>query len=182
MLSKRPYLVPAFYDWIVDQGHVPHLVVNAGADGVMVPTAFVEDGHIQLNIGPNAVRDFHMDRSGISFEARFAGQPERIYVPMHAIRAIVDRDTGQGATFPDEPGETFPDGEGASAPMHPEKPTAKKGAHLRAVPESGPDEAVDESPTNEKTGRSDRSPDDDDPDDPPPGGGGKGGPSLRVIK
>jgi stringent starvation protein B len=184
MLSKRPYLVPAFYDWIVYQGHVPHLVVEAGLPGVMVPAAFVDDGYIQLNIGPSAVRDFHMDRAAISFEARFAGKPERIYVPMAAVRAIIDRDTGQGANFPDEPGETFPDapeGEGA-APAG--RPT------LRAVDGGEPDDAGS---AEEAEGDS---PDDDPPDGPGggpgsgPGGGsgggkgpgGKGGPKLRVVK
>lgn len=178
MLSKRPYLVPAFYDWIVDQGHVPHLVVNADAPDVMVPTQFVEDGHIQLNISPSAVRDFHMDRVGISFEARFGGQPERVFVPMHAVRAIVDRDSGQGATFPDEPEETFPqsddDREGAPAP----KADGKGKPQLRAVP------AGDDGESDKTT--SDSSPDGEGPDDDPPptspSGGGKGGPSLRVVK
>ncbi|MDG4868206.1 ClpXP protease specificity-enhancing factor SspB [Guyparkeria sp. 1SP6A2] len=187
MLSKRPYLVPAFYDWIVDQGHVPHLVVDATVDGVMVPGNFVEEGHIQLNVSPSAVRDFHMDRVGISFEARFGGQPERIFVPMPAIRAIVDRDSGQGATFPDEPGETFPDDEGGErAPTG--TPASKPGQgapHLRAVPGGGSDEAAGDDRGESPDGPD--APDGDDgndpDDDPPPSGGGKGGgPSLRVVK
>ena len=181
MLSKRPYLVPAFYDWIVDQGHVPHLVVNADADGVMVPANFVEDGHIQLNVGPNAVRDFHMDRVGISFEARFGGQPERIYVPMHAVRAIVDRDSGQGATFADEPEETFPqDDEMTASPT--QAPGGKGRPQLRAV-RGGEDGGNDTA--SPETGKSDDKSEEDGPDDDPPpggGGGGKGGPSLRVVK
>lgn len=187
MLSKRPYLVPAFYDWIVDQGHVPHLVVDATVDGVMVPGNLVEEGHIQLNISPTAVRDFHMDRVGISFEARFGGQPERVFVPMPAIRAIVDRDSGQGATFPDEPGETFPDNEGGeSAPAG--APAANRGQgapHLRAVPGGGSDEAAGDDRSGASGAPESKDADDgnDPDDDPPPSGGGKGGgPSLRVVK
>lgn len=181
MLSKRPYLVPAFYDWIVDQGHVPHLVVNADADGVMVPANFVEDGHIQLNVGPNAVRDFHMDRVGISFEARFAGQPEQIYVPMYAVRAIVDRDSGQGATFADEPDETFPqDDDMTSAPTEAPADGRKGRPQLRAVPGGEDGSEKGESRGDDRSRDSGDGPD----DDPPPsgGGGGKGGPSLRVVK
>ncbi len=189
MLSKRPYLVPAFYDWILDQGHTPHLVVNADAEEVMVPTQFVEDGHIQLNISPSAVRDFHMDRVGISFEARFGGQPERVFVPMHAVRAIVDRDSGQGATFPDEPEETFPeseeDREGTPAP----KSDNKGRPQLRAVPggedgatEKGSDDASSLSSDSGSDGDPDGGEPDDDPPPPSPSGGGKGGPSLRVVK
>jgi len=186
MLSKRPYLVPAFYDWILDQGHTPHLVVDADAEEVMVPTQFVEDGHIQLNISPSAVRDFHMDRVGISFEARFGGQPERVFVPMHAVRAIVDRDSGQGATFPDEPEETFPqsdeDNEGVPAP----KSENKGRPQLRAVP-GGEDGAADKDDADLSASDSDAGSDahsegDGPDDDPPPSGGGKGGPSLRVVK
>ena len=44
MLSKRPYLVRALYDWTVDQGHVPILVVDATVSGVKVPVDFVENG------------------------------------------------------------------------------------------------------------------------------------------
>ncbi len=189
MLSKRPYLVPAFYDWILDQGHTPHLVVNATAQEVMVPTQFVEDGHIQLNISPSAVRDFYMDRVGISFEARFGGQPERVFVPMHAVRAIVDRDSGQGATFPDEPEETFPqseeDREGAPAP----KSENAGRPQLRAVP-GGEDgatvKAADDSSSRDSDSGSDADSDGGGPDDDPPpsspSGGGKSGPSLRVVK
>ena len=183
MLSKRPYLVPAFYDWIVDQGHVPHLVVNADAEGVMVPAAFVEDGHIQLNVGPNAVRNFHMDRVGISFEARFAGQPEQIFVPMYAVRAIVDRDSGQGATFADEPEETFPQdddmsaGPAEAAPSN--RPKGKSRPQLRAV-RGGEDAGSEKGDSSQTDNGESGGPD----DDPPPGGGGggKGGPSLRVVK
>lgn len=178
MLSKRPYLIPAFYDWIVDQGHVPHLVVNAHADGVRVPTVFVEDGHIQLNIGPNAVRDFYMDRVAISFEARFAGQPEQVYVPMHAVRAIVDRDSGQGATFSDEPDETFPQSDETAGPAEAPANGRKGRPQLRAV--RGNEDAGSD-PEGPKT--NDKSDDGGPDDDPPPGGGGgKGGPSLRVVK
>ncbi|MBN2873426.1 MAG: ClpXP protease specificity-enhancing factor [Halothiobacillaceae bacterium] len=181
MLSKRPYLVPAFYDWIVDQGHVPHLVVNADAEGVVVPAAFVEEGHIQLNVGPNAVRNFHMDRVGVSFEARFGGHPEQIFVPMHAIRAIVDRDSGQGATFADETDETFPDGSEVGHSSSSETGEDRKGRpRLRAVRGGEDRDAADVN----RSRKEDREDGDGPDDDPPPsgGGGGKGGPSLRVVK
>ena len=109
MLSKRPYLIRALYDWTVDQGHVPILVVDATVSGVKVPVDFVENGQIHLNIGPNAVRHFSMDRAAVGFEARFAGKPELIFVPMRAVLGIYNRDEGSGAQFPPEPGEEFMD-------------------------------------------------------------------------
>lgn len=166
MLSKRPYLIPAFYQWIVDQNHVPHLVVDATVDQVQVPEAFVQDGRIQLNISPNAVRDFFMTKAAIQFEARFGGRPEQLYVPMRAIIAIVDRDSGQGASFVDEVDVVFPDDdldEGA------DKPETSPRAGLHAV--SGKGKA------GNKTSKSKK----DDDDEPPPSGPG-GGPNLRVVK
>ena len=41
MTSSRPYLVRAFYDWIVDNGLTPQLIVNATLEGVVVPQDYV---------------------------------------------------------------------------------------------------------------------------------------------
>jgi len=164
MLSKRPYLLQALYDWIVDQGHVPHIVVDANVEGAQVPTQYVQDGQIQLNIGPTAVRSFLMDRSALSFEARFGGVPFQVYVPMRAILAIFDRESGNGMAFEVEPDEEFP-GEDASASAESPIPL-----HVADEAEVSEGSAADE--------------DGDGPDDdPPPGGGGKrSGPSLRLVK
>ena len=40
MTSNRPYLLRAFFDWIVDNECTPHLVVNADFPAVQVPTQF----------------------------------------------------------------------------------------------------------------------------------------------
>ena len=37
MIPQRPYLVRAIYQWVVDNGMTPHVVVNAALDGVQVP-------------------------------------------------------------------------------------------------------------------------------------------------
>jgi len=162
MLSKRPYLLQALYDWIVDQGHVPHIVVDASVPNTQVPQQHVQDGQIQLNVSPSAVRNFLMDRSALSFEARFAGTPFQIYVPMRAVVAVFDRDTGSGMAFEAESGEEFP-GEGEQAPADDNGPVA-----LHVADDSSETESQD---------------DDDGPDDTPPSGGGKpSGPSLRLVK
>ena len=58
MTPNRPYLLRAFFDWIVDNQCTPHLVVNADFPAVQVPTQFVQDGQIVLNISPSAVTQF----------------------------------------------------------------------------------------------------------------------------
>ena len=41
MTPNRPYLLRAFFDWIVDNECTPHIVVDAGFANVQVPTQFV---------------------------------------------------------------------------------------------------------------------------------------------
>ena len=55
MTPSRPYLLRAFFDWLLDNDLTPHLVVNANIPHVMVPMQFVQDGQIVLNIAPRAV-------------------------------------------------------------------------------------------------------------------------------
>jgi len=106
MTPNRPYLLRAFYDWIVDNDCTPHLVVNAEYPAVQVPMQFVQDGQIVLNISPSAVTHFDMDNQQLSFNARFSGQPMQVYVPMGAVLAIYARENGEGTVFTQE---TFPE-------------------------------------------------------------------------
>lgn len=99
MNSSRPYLVRALYEWILDNGCTPHILVNASAEGVEVPAQHVQDGQIVLNIDPQAVVGLLMDNEAISFNARFSGVPTDIYIPIYAVMGIVTRENGQGMMF-----------------------------------------------------------------------------------
>jgi len=162
MTSSRPYMLRAIYQWIVDNDHVPHLMVNALHPEVVVPHDFAKDGQIVLNIAPSAVRYLELENPHVSFEARFGGVPMQIYVPMAAVMGIVDRDSGQGLMFPDE-GEEADYGEALSGRGGSGRPT------LRAV--GGKDDAGSdaESATHDD--------DEDGDDDPPPRK-----PGLRIVK
>ena len=103
MLVQRPYLMRAFYDWIVDSECTPHVIVDATKPHVDVPLQFVENGKIVLNIAPRSVLDFSLDDNALSFNARFSGIPTQVYVPMYAIEGIYARENGAGTIFPDEP-------------------------------------------------------------------------------
>ena len=48
MFSNRPYLVRAFYEWIVDNDCTPYVVVDAHYSDVEVPQSFVTNGQIIL--------------------------------------------------------------------------------------------------------------------------------------
>ena len=103
MLVQRPYLLKAFYNWIVDSECTPHIIVDATQPCVEVPTQFIEDGKIVLNISPSSVVQFSMDDDAVAFNARFSGQPMQVYVPLYAIEGIYARENGAGTMFPAEP-------------------------------------------------------------------------------
>ena len=112
MTSSRPYLIRALYEWIVDNGHTPHLLVDAMADGVLVPQDYVKDGQITLNIAPSAVKHFAMGNDTIRFSARFRGLPTDVVVPCGAVMGIYARENGQGMTFAPEDDRPSPPGGG----------------------------------------------------------------------
>jgi stringent starvation protein B len=102
MTSSRPYLTRALYEWIVDNGCTPYVVVNANRDDVQVPRAYVKDGQIVLNIAPSAVAGLKVDNDALEFNARFGGVAMQIYVPMGALLGIYARENGQGMIFEPE--------------------------------------------------------------------------------
>jgi stringent starvation protein B len=137
MTSNQPYLLRAFFDWIVDNDLTPYVVVDATNELVDVPQEFVKDGQIVLNISPSACVNFYLDKDGLSFQARFSGQPRRISMPCHAVLAIYARENGAGTVFAAEPLEETAETEAPSPviaeaksdaevpPQAPPKPTGK---------------------------------------------------------
>lgn len=135
--SRRPYLIRAIYDWCVDNGHTPHLLVAADYPGVAVPMQFVQEGRITLNLSPMAVQSLNIESEPIWFSARFSGRPFEVIVPTGAVLAIFARENGEGLVFGeveplpggDQPTPTAPP---PSVEPEPSKPKGGR-AHLRVV-------------------------------------------------
>jgi stringent starvation protein B len=121
MTSSRPYLLRAIYDWIIDNEMTPYVLVDAEEDGVDVPSQYVENGKIVLNVSPRAVNDLDMGNDLVRFSARFAGKPTDVMFPVSASLAIYAKENGQGMVFSDENGGDTPDPE----PDKPGKPRLK---------------------------------------------------------
>jgi stringent starvation protein B len=122
MTSNRPYLIRALFEWITDNDCTPYLIVSTRPAGVSVPTAYVENQRIVLNISPQAVRELSLGNDRIEFNGRFAGQPFPVSVPVSAVLAIYAKETGEGSVFQvdDTPTDPSPDEPGS-------------GSHLRVV-------------------------------------------------
>jgi stringent starvation protein B len=99
MLSNKPYLIRAFYEWIVDSVCTPLLVVDATLPRCNVPQEYVENGEIILNISPDAIRDLKVNGSLVEFKASFSGIAHLISVPLRAVLAIYAEENGQGMFF-----------------------------------------------------------------------------------
>ena len=117
MSSLKPYLIRAIYDWILDNQLTPYLLVNAEAEGVVVPQAFVQDGRIVLNLRPEAVNGLSLGNEAILFNARFGGKPMKVDVPLKAVLAMYAQENGRGMVFDDEEA-----GDDATPPPEPETP------------------------------------------------------------
>lgn len=136
MTPNRPYLLRAFYEWIVDNNCTPYLVVDATVAQVKVPMQFVQNGQIVLNVNPSAVGNLQLGNEAVTFNARFGGQPFSLYIPVTAVLAIYARENGAGTVFTleeeDDEAEIFSDSLDDDMPDQPEPPK-KKGSHLKVI-------------------------------------------------
>lgn len=126
MTSSRPYLIRAMYQWIVDNGMTPHLLVDAESKDCLVPHALVNDGKIVLNVAPMAVNGLVLGDEEVSFSARFDGKPDALSFPVSSVLAIYARENGQGMMFSesDDSGVMDSDNEPDPDPVKP-KPTLR---------------------------------------------------------
>jgi stringent starvation protein B len=82
----------------MDEGWTPHISVVVDKH-TQVPQSYVKEGRIVLNVGPNACRNFFIHNDGISFEARFNGAVNNIWVPVTRVESIFAREVDEGITF-----------------------------------------------------------------------------------
>jgi stringent starvation protein B len=100
MRDQKPYLIRAFYDWIVDSNCTPYLQFLTTYPGVIAPKGFDEEGVLVLNISGQATNQLSLGLDFISFFARFRGQAMPVHVPIAAVLAIFAKENAQGMGFP----------------------------------------------------------------------------------
>ena len=118
MTSQKPYLIRAVYEWLIDNGATPYLLVDTSFEGVIVPEAFINDSKIILNIAPDAVQHYEVDNENIHFSARFSGKRMELFIPIEAVLSIYGKENNQGMFFSEE--QTSP-------PTPPSNSTKEKG-------------------------------------------------------
>lgn len=137
MLSTKPYLVRAFYEWILDNGCTPYVAINATHPRCNVPQEHVENGEIVFNISPQAVRELKLGNDIFEFRASFSGIVRIISAPIKSILAIYAEENGQGMFFDGEEENATATEEGWSENSEIQNPSSfskdKKQSHLRLV-------------------------------------------------
>lgn len=124
MNSSRPYLIRGIYEWIVDNGCTPYLLVDTQSPEVVVPMQFIENSRIILNIAPMAVQALALGNEAVSFNARFGGTPMNVVVPVSAVLAVYARENGKGMVFGEDDGGDHPTGNSpAPTPEKSRRPT-----------------------------------------------------------
>lgn len=134
LTSRTPYLLRAIYEWIADNDLTPYVLVDASTDGVQVPAHVIQDGKVVLNISMNAVRNLELGNQYISFDARFAGKAEQIFVPIEAVEVVYAKENGVGMALKSDtelPPE--PDGPSHDDDSPPPAPPSKPRPSLRVV-------------------------------------------------
>lgn len=102
MNSKRPYLIRALNQWILDNEMTPQILVEAGDESARIPREYVKDGKIILNISPQAVANLLIGDEALTCHARFNGRPFEIQVPTRCVLAVFARENGKGMMLPKE--------------------------------------------------------------------------------
>jgi stringent starvation protein B len=108
-------------EWITDNGETPHIVVDASQEGVQVPSQYVRDGKVVLNIGSTATQGLALGNETVEFSARFGGVPFPIRIPLRAVLGIYARESGEGMIFTDTEGNPPPDNDGGGDDSTPPK-------------------------------------------------------------
>ncbi|GGZ28172.1 stringent starvation protein B [Shewanella algae] len=111
LTPSRPYLLRAYYEWLMDNQLTPHLVVDATMPDTQVPLQYVKDGQIVLNVAGSAVGGLKLGNEFVEFNARFGGVPQQVLLPMASIVAIYARENGAGTVFDMEDAYLLEEGE-----------------------------------------------------------------------
>lgn len=175
--STRPYLIRALHDWCTDNGFTPYIAVCVDAS-VRVPTEYVKNGEIVLNVGFEATGGLRIGNDVIEFKARFGGVARDIRVPVDHVIAIYARENGQGMAFP-MPTEATGGADGESVARNGEHGATALGGGLRlATTSDGEGASASPTPAPLHVAGGVLTPDSDDP--PPPSTGGR--PALKRVK
>jgi len=99
LTAPNPYLIRAFYGWLVDNKLTPHITIVAKCEGVCIPLDYVNEGKLILNISDEAVRNLKIHDDVLECDAQFSKITHHIVAPIGSIIAIYAKENGVGMSF-----------------------------------------------------------------------------------
>ena len=140
--STKPYILRAFYDWIVDNQLTPYVAVDTRVDGVLLPPELAHQKEVIFNIDSAAAVGLSLGRQCIEFTARFSGISRHVRFPVNAVLGLYAKENGHGVLFLedgslsiiDEPEQSVP----AEAPPVGSVEAPQRKPHLHVVSKAPP--------------------------------------------
>ncbi len=130
--SFKPYLIRAIYEWCADQGFSPYLAV--AVDGsCKVPLAYVRNGQIVLDISMQATHQLELGNDAVSFQARFGGVAQQLFVPITRVMGVFPEHDQQLGAFFEVPSNTNADYGQAALPVDASDEVQKSAKQPRAT-------------------------------------------------
>jgi stringent starvation protein B len=98
MISQKPYLIKAIYDWCIDNQFTPYIAAFVD-EKTKVPSQYIQNNQIILDISKNSCKDLIIDTHWITFYAVFSAIEHHLSIPINNIIAIFAKENGQGMQF-----------------------------------------------------------------------------------
>lgn len=153
LTSSRPYFLRALYEWMLDNGLTPHIIIDTNAPGVGLPAEHLNKDAVVFNISPESVKSFRLKNKMLTCNASFSGTAVDIMIPVNAILRIFAKENGLGMGFSEHPDLTIPlfdekiefeiEAEPEENTSEKQEPIAERG-HLRLVKSDKSDDDKDE--------------------------------------
>ena len=146
--STKPYVLRAFYDWIVDNHLTPYVAIDSRVDGVLLPPELAHQKEVIFNIDSAAAVGLSLGRQYIEFTARFSGVSRHVRCPISAVLGLYAKENGYGVLFLedgslsiiDESDDNMP----AEAPPVPSADQGRRKPHLHVVGKTSPRKESDD--------------------------------------
>ena len=102
MTSFRFFLVDALIRWLLDNNCIPHIVLQCDLPNVQVPSEYIRENRLVLNVAPSAVRNYSLTQTSVSFDTSFGGISHHIAAPVGAIVGVCAKGSSVGMRSPSD--------------------------------------------------------------------------------
>lgn len=124
---KRPYFIRAMHEWLENNSFTAYILVDTTHESLVAPLQYANENRLVLAISYQATKDLFIDDTAISFNGRFGGVAQDVWIPMQAVLGIYAKeDTTHGIFFDPNEYDSY-------TPPTPPTNDTPKGGHLRFV-------------------------------------------------